>query len=872
MKTTLKYIYSKKMITIRINGREVKIYEFDDGETILRRYVLVIGKKAEKGRETLTLPSYLRFNPEPIIFKNNEDYHVTDIRNELKTLSLERLSKKGVLAKLHARYPLIDRDSVALLWFVVNGYLEMAREQLIREFIENNFKYYLQPIQRRIIINSQIIYDDLTKYIKEVSKRWDEIAAESQHDLHIYETLQKIEPVETTTFDLEETIEETFFRLPNEESLYDVFDAMVVSKEIPYIILLDGKDQTFIKVFSDIPPAEEWIEQQSPSSDSTRGIIFYVLDSPMSKVVYSKIEKFYSIGLWTEANSVRLSLKLNSDITSEQLRRKVIESVSPRIELIIEETMQMSVKGKFSIKDHIFNRGLFSDLIMNDPVTRSILFMDEKERSSLEKSRFSFYYRRHHCKTCDLADSLTITMTPFVTTKGKWVDIRVSRGATLEQINSFIFTFRALFGLYLSRKDEIAQSYKDLFSSSVSEFKKFDKKTPESKEDRKTGDRLIALKQHNPNAFTDGYSSKCQPRHRQPYLIDGAAGREELKSELKKIGGDDLAREGLLNWPHGSEDWYACFPRDEDDQDKRYIWPGVVKQKESARNANDYPYLPCCFINNQYSKRGGTLLKYLSTVTENDNEVEIDPSFSFDRPLGEKKMAPRGRFAELPYSLQIIVDSCGYKMIEDKNKMFFPILRHGVVNGPDSFVHCMEKATDIKDRYAKLSLNQKRQKVKDVLATIASADNFTIGRQELFDLSEDEIRDHLVTEGAYIDPDLYVSVFEKFYRSNIILFQVDPDRPDGDLVIPHHASAYLRRALDPSLKTVVIVKFAIPKEWRYQCELVVEYRTESEGGLLYAFPQGPFIEKLNKIVQEINTVYITSTTGRYHKYTPPLYR
>jgi len=88
---------------------------------------------------------------------------------------------------------------------------------------------------------------------------------------------------------------------------------------------------------------------------------------------------------------------------------------------------------------------------------------------------------------------------------------------------------------------------------------------------------------------------------------------------------------------------------------------------------------------------------------------------------------------------------------------------------------------------------------------------------------------------------------------------------DGELVIPRHSIAYLNRKIDPEKRTVIVVKFGVPREYQYQCELVVKY---NKGKIEYSFKNDKIIDLIVNLVEQINTVYITSTTGKYRKYTP----
>lgn len=422
--------------------------------------------------------------------------------------------------------------------------------------------------------------------------------------------------------------------------------------------------------------------------------------------------------------------------------------------------------------------------------------------------------------------------------------------------------FKYLFGIYLEKLDFVIELYTSLYKKV--NFKKFGRVIIEKHADVKTGKRLKLLEQHNPAAFkSGGYSSKCQPKRRQPYLVnkkDLEKVKLKMKSAEPKELGKELEKYGLLNWPEGSDDWYACYPREDDDDEKKHIWPGLIEQKEKASNYSKYPSLPCCFIVNQFTKKGAKMGKKSIVSEEKDDDT-------FERPLSSNKSAPRGRYSELPYYIQLIALSAGYKQVEYRNKMFLPILRYGVAEGLDSFVHCMEKAYN-RD-YSGMSLENKKVQVRKILDTISQKSDewLVVCRQQMYSDTYDSIREKLGKEDTYIDPDLYVNLFSKYYDCNIIVFKIDRNHPKGELSLPKYAEANLFYKFNPKTETVVIVK--TENKGIYQCELVVKYNSGSVTPLFGN--KDKFVIAIFEILNKINKVYITSPDSNYIEYNPQIY-
>ena len=845
------------MISISINDKLLRIYKFDDSIAVIQRYVTSLGKENIRDGP-VTLPFYFKFNIEPTTFETNKSYSLIDIRDQLKNLTLEEVSHFEKQNEFYTDYPLINRKMLCMLWLTVHGYHKLEQYNFIKFFDETNIRNTLQNIYKRGFVNARLTYDDMQEFIKNSFEKWDKIHSLVQKKEKIYNILQQCKVPKLEKFNLEEIIEETVIHMPDGNNLIDIFDAFNVSVDIPYITLAHESER-FIKVFSDILPPDEWIESEFP--ENVNAIYFYVLNNSLEN---TNFDKDYTCGVWTDKNIIRLTLRTDPSDPSSIIRNKIIQSLSNKIEYRVGSTNQKGISGKFSILDENFNRAVFTDMIFNDENVNHFIFVDENEKSSLHKPRFSFYY--NHREQNNFSSSITITITPIFTESESKVEIRVSRASTRNQVDTFINVFQYIYALYLKRYEEIISEYKRLYDKV--DFKKYIKDKPKEKFDKKTGERLAKLKKFNPDAFKEGYSNKCQPRYRQPYLVTDDV--DELKTKFSKELGEEFEKDGLLQWPKGSKDVYACYPRELADDNDKYIWPGVIKQKENVNTYPEYSYLPCCFLNNQYTKFGSNLNKYLNLKdnkneeNEDDDNEEIDET-NLDRPLGEKKLAPRGRFAELPNILEAVVQSCGYYNIDDKRKNFTPFVRHGVIRGPDSFVHALEKA--LNPLYTEVSIHDKKSMVRSTLQKIAKMDNFAIAKQELFDWDDESIRSHLIDPGSYIDPDLFLKMFENYYNCNIILFQVDKQTPGGDLVIPRHNIVHLHRKLDFDKNTVIIIKFSIHKIYKYQCEPVVKYTKSGE--LVYTFKNEKLITLLDTLISEINTVYLCMPEkGNYYKYTP----
>lgn len=855
------------MISFTINKVKIdNVHTYEDEISILNKYALKVSKSPDtKNLASLqTSPRFLRFMSREIEeFVDGGKYKLEDIRDKLKGMDIGEVADVENMTKMLIDYPFLTTADIGLLWLYTHDSVELDIGKFTEMYDEYKMRPHFLAINRQKFGTPVLIYRAAVSYISQIEDELKALKTQIFKEVKIYNDFNSVKKLpEITKFNLEETSEETFLRLPNKESLYDVFNAMDMSQNIPFAMLVDNVNKkTYYKVFGDISPPDEWINRYI-IEDLSRCIYFYVLDSNIEVTSFStptSILKLYSEGLWKDGNSVELLFKLDSDESPVQLRDKITASLGGRIMYNVGETVQMSIKGTFSMPQTTLTASVFADLVFSNESISYYLFFNEQKKSVLNKKRFSFYYAHNQRQNHD--NALTVTLTQSGTISSPVLDVRVSRASTKKQIDNFMAIFQRIYGVYTREYDTITKIYKSLYADA--NMKIITKKIGVEKENKKSRSRLIALQSQdketqNPSAFKGSYVEKCQ-RKEQPYLVE-PENLKNVKSMLKSTNfgkNGRLGKHGLLEWPLKSGNIYACVPRESDEQPNSYVWPGVVRTDPLDQDYDKYPYKPCCFAANQYTKNKGAYRDYISGNI-------VQSQIVTDRPLGENKMAPPDRTADLPYYIQLVSESAGYKKSQDK-KGIPPIVRFGVPFGPDSFIHCLEYATN--PAYSKKSGDQKNKIVKESLSKAATLDNYAIGRQELFNIETDEIRSHLSDEGSYIDPDLYIRIFEKIYNCNIIVFKVDKDNLNGELSFPRYVNVYLDKALNINRETVIIVKYGISTDWPYQCELIAKYNKKET--LEYIFKStDPLIELVSTIRHAVNTVYMTSPSGTYKKYIP----
>lgn len=837
-------------IKIKINDIMVNFYGFDTHATVLERYSV-----SEKNVDSFLpiLPQFLRFTniDENDNFEKNGEYEVENLGGKLKTMSVKELVAN--INDYKNNYPLLNNKTIVYAWIIASGQLDMSIDDFTRYYKDQSDYLYEADSS---FLNARIMYISAKKYKTELDQAYQRTKNRIADEADIFKTLMNLNPVNTEDFVIEGTIEETHLIFDLATPLAVIFDNLIATDIIPFIAYSNG--DTFIyKVYKDIIPLQNWLSI-THKEDNTPFIYFYVTDTKNKATIE---EIMYREGHWSTDHIIKIDARgivtYFNDVL-DQLKNSNVGNFK-----IIHENFNSETKGKFGIPNQHFNKAVYIDMISNNHIFSHFFMLDEQRKSSLEKKRFVYYYKFR--EYVNASNSLTITMTdsPILVK----TDVRVSRAKSNKQIEQFILLFSYLTSLYNKNYQNIVNYYKKLYATI--NFQIYERKNIKAISDIKTGKRLKILETHNENVFKKhGYSSKCQPKRRQPYVITNDKDLDKLKQTLRDVTRKDLGKEfekltdqeikslgeklskhGLLNWPTGSNDWYACYPREEDDDQKRHIWPGIIKHEDFEA--------PCCFITDQFSKKGTKIAQTVELKDDGD---------AFDRPLGSNKLTPPGRYAELPYYLQIAALSAGYKTIEYKKKIFLPILRHGVMFGPDSFVHCMEASINHK-YYSKLSIEEKKIRVRKIINDITD-ELLVAGKQQLYDEDYEKIKKDLQNPNTFIDPDIYATIFAKYYDCNILVYKVDSEHQKGEVSLPRYSRIYLPNKFNPKGETVIIVKFQY--DLKYQCELLIEY--ESDNKIQYCFNESNLFAKNSfEILNKVNNVYtVTLDPPSSIKYVPQI--
>ena len=142
--------------------------------------------------------------------------------------------------------------------------------------------------------------------------------------------------------------------------------------------------------------------------------------------------------------------------------------------------------------------------------------------------------------------------------------------------------------------------------------------------------------------------------------------------------------------------WYACDPREPDDKKvtPEHLWPGLKRNtSKTNREAKEkFPYLPCCYTQDQYTKKSSALRVYLQEQMGAKVVETPKKDTGFGYVVGPQNRADPGRYGRVPFYWEKLLAMLDYQKIQRTKQEFYPLLRYGVPTSPDSFLWCLERA------------------------------------------------------------------------------------------------------------------------------------------------------------------------------------
>lgn len=622
----------------------------------------------------------------------------------------------------------------------------------------------------------------------------------------------------------------------------DIFNSAKVSKYVPYIKYVDNYGKSFYKVFTG-----ERVE------DTPKYSILNIDDSYHNSI-YMKIWVNYkndvNISSATKDSFVSLVYNLNRNYLS--IESHFIDGKDVTYEraqdalksLDFGKGNEIKVKGEYEMWNIEYNESILLHMILVEEIMNVYLYVEENVKPFALKKRFDVHYRsiftdENESKTAisksyisnyaavsvtlnqklsdaDKQVTLVDGSTKIFPKSTKYLEILISQAESSKILNEFVEIFKILMYFYKSNATDLTALYYDnvpqLFDN-LPELLKIKKVRTESKDvgivqltkkkvqGKKDNAKIKRLRELAPDLFVKGYARKCQCAL-QPIIVTD----EEMAAWKQQLVNGQQRQ--VMPFPKDNPQWNFVCP------DDKSPYPGL-KLNDELSNKNVYPYIPCCFKTDQLTADiRSTYQDYLSGVISNKEK------YNPDNVKKTRKIVNPDKIGNLPTAVSAVLK----KYSED----VYDIVRYGVVNGPNSLLHCI--CTAINDlRYLSYGWEGRENYVIGIRNAITSKTNPALLKQEMYDFTDKEIIDMLGDKNIFLDPMLFYRAVEEFFNINIYTFNYPPssgtDEELGILDIPRF-KIFHSHAIRLYRPTVCISKIGLGKDDYSQCELIVDYDAE----------------------------------------------
>lgn len=542
-----------------------------------------------------------------------------------------------------------------------------------------------------------------------------------------------------------------------------------------------------------------------------------------------------------------------------------LQRLTTSIPLQIGSVRQTRVTGTFEIPNLLIYETILLDLILTDPLMNSYLYVDELSRPFALASRLSVHFKsvvsstveRHRTSgtTSDtkgdqgakeqeeeslnpssvsanlfqnyydsprrltVLNESNVLIEMDVPAGTPYVTVNITRASSEIAAEQFIEIFRRLLGFYIEQQDTIREEYQRFFPNATIQPRSTPTTPKTQRTPRTPGTQILQpirtveeiidptnrsrnkrLKMLAPDLIVTQYARTCQPIARYPDILTPEEAQAWQESTFD-FDGRQRKRQ-VMSFPPQDPQWLFVCPH------PKYPFPGVSANTRMA-NKEKYPYVPCCFVDDQM--RPGTNTSYNEYIGAAAGPVSRKAATNI---VTAKALDYQRTGNLLPLATQFL-----------SNTITHPA-RLGIVRSPSSLLHCVLYAINYKPYAAATNDQQREEVVQKLRKQLARRYNMESLRQEFYDLSVDEIRARVDDVNLFMDTSTFYHLLEVVFNVNIytITTITNNERETVALEVPRY-SQFPIRIPHPKLKTVLIYKSlgSESNNLSYpQCDLIID--------------------------------------------------
>lgn len=549
---------------------------------------------------------------------------------------------------------------------------------------------------------------------------------------------------------------------PSQDLADEIFDQAIVSREVPFLSFTNSEGKTSTKLWNG---GSFDMKTVLPSEPPETNSFFLLVWSGQGQEKVTK-ESFSRV----RYDLSNHQLLAESPIRGGRNESVILGRISASLPIQIGETSIFRLGGGFRIYGAEVVPSLFLDMVLNQPIFYSYVYVEESYKPSYEKKKLILHFRS--VTTTDeasfevpnqkstLASSVVASVTQFESI-GEKVNIRTPQGIEEQTLpvgtsylsfnilradnrqaaQQFQQVINRLIRFYLDNVAEVRQVYTLIFpeASYQNQVKR------RRKERADGGGKITILRQLAPDIFVDGYARKCQCKY-QPIIIPNEEVEDWQNKTFERKG--QTYRRQVLRYPRDNPRFNFVCPND------AFPYPGV-KANRTLPNFEEYPYIPCCEGSDQMAPTSNSYFReYYQGVPKTRREQARKGRIT------TSKIVSFGRDGSLPAALTSFLSSFFNSRTD--------FARIGVPRSINSLISCLLLATQ--QGVSSLSDIEIENFSRNIRRNLAVSP-FLL-KQELYDLTPEEISFRLTSNTLFFDPALFYRALEEVFAVNIYTFTI----------------------------------------------------------------------------------------------------
>lgn len=800
---------------VLVNGEEIPVYKLDTEKTLVSRIAAYLD----------TLPKYIYGLPENVI--NVKEIRVKNLLSVIKRDAKKSTDFDAFVNKNKERFSGLDiKKDVLYVWLAYNRQMET-----LSEFSSVILEQFANPLVDSGYFSTNKDFVQYWKTGREVTSKDLEVKiklekSESKKYTELYQIFENIEDgLVYTDFKTEKVMMNMVLNL-KDITILEIFNNLILSESIPFAVC-----KNYYKILKDYIPPEDW----AIKGDDNILLKMHekIVIDPSKHKDYTDVKISVSGPIANE--KVNVAIKLVTErgyLSRDQFIDRFLQSFHTQDKISYTNIDETEVIGIFYFPQERINTYVFSDLVMNNILFGSLVNIDESNKATKKKTDNTQPWLHIHFihpstghvtagitqKVVDRSDPIMRDENADIFPHGQpYIRVRV-KGRDRKSVEFFQEMFSKLLVLYNEKYNEIVEIYEQFIPNFgvVEEIE------------------VEPLKQSDlvPEIFVSNFSRYCSEARYPTIVSDKKALKYEKQGKEVMVFPRDKPENGPFYSSDGkNQHKYVCL-------NPEFPFPGLQINTKLS-NADEYPYLPCCFKNEQSNKTGGIYRKYYF-----GEELEIKDKKQQELITTDK-----------------ILDSDKYGTLrEDLQKLFevldtdtnYRYIRVGVHRNPSSLLNAvmvsLHEQTGILDFDSE---NEREARLLQIRSELAGKNLSAMARQSCYDMTPEQISANLKNPNVYMDPKFYTQLLEGYFNCNIFLFNRDR------MFLPRFTQSLYKQHRTSTCIFIYEHWGSESDNAKYpQCEPIIRWNTKKKDDTQFFFPYESKISRnMNKVFRLLNESY-----------------